>query len=156
MSLFETADASGTPLLFSSAGNVFCMTNECFIGWICTDGWWRPTKNAHQVISEMEAWEKGVLITTSWQHFEVRTWRGDSSLWNLRTIIGKRVPVISAAKWKFTKDCCLIQKATFVAGLQIWTSLDVVTQSLGCGWEGKVKTTKANVGPWAKMFWHSK
>ena len=44
MSLLETADASGTPHLFSSAGNVcdICMINEYFIETICTDGWYRP------------------------------------------------------------------------------------------------------------------
>ena len=52
MSLLETADASGTPHLFSSAGNVcdICMINEYFIESICTDGWYRPTKRKLQVI----------------------------------------------------------------------------------------------------------
>ena len=52
MSLLETVDASGTPHLFSSAGNVcdICMINEYFIESICTDGWYRPTTRKLLVI----------------------------------------------------------------------------------------------------------
>ena len=114
--------------------------------------WWLVSPNQTKWIRSGLHGSKDVMnLKINSKIDKVPAWIKDSSLWNRCDIRGMKFPE-DCLKRIGHKRLPYDSKATFVVE-SLKTSKDVLTESQGCGREGKLKNAKhANVSPWAKMY----